>query len=184
MNLIFKTGITLAAGIFMCTGAYAQSSATASADALAKVIKPLSVQKMADMNFGRIVQNASLGTVKLGTDGAVTPSIDGLTYGGATAGAVPAAAEFSVGGEAGYGYSITLPATVTLTSLNLATPATMTATGFMVAVGADAATASPGTATLNDSGVGTFTVGATLAVGANQAVDDYRGTFNVTVNYN
>ena len=74
-------------------------------------------------------------------------------------------------GEPGQAYVITLPASATLSSGG----DTMTVDTFNHDAG--------GAPTL-PGGSDAFNVGATLKVGANQAVGTYSGTFDVTVNYN
>jgi hypothetical protein len=83
----------------------------------------------------------------------------------------PTSGVFTVTGAAGIGFSITLPATATITSgVN-----TMTVNAF---------TSTPsGTGTLV-AGTATVNVGATLNVAANQVAGSYTGTYPVTVNYN
>jgi hypothetical protein len=82
------------------------------------------------------------------------------------------AATFTVAGLASAGYSITLPASTTLTSGGN----NMTVNTF---------TSNPsGTGTLSGGGTQTLSVGGTLQVGASQPTGTYSGSFNVTVTYN
>ena len=154
-------------GLTFGTYAFAQSTATATANATARIITPISISKTADLNFGDVVASGSLGTVVLSTAGARS------TTGGASLGngAAVTAAAFTVNGQASATYAITLPASATVTSAGN----TMTVNAF----------------NSNPSGTGTLTggtqnllVGATLNVGASQATGTYSGTFDVTVTYN
>jgi hypothetical protein len=96
--------------------------------------------------------------------------------GGATLvsdGSTISAAAFDVTGAPNATYSISLPASATITAPG---PITMTVDTFV-------SNPTP-TGTLSGGGSQTLAVGATLQVGANQGQGSYTGTFNVTVNYN
>ena len=153
------------------TDASAQASATATATAT--IVTPISLTKTTDMNFGNVAVNATTpGTVLMTPAGARTPG-GGVTL-PATAGPVAAAA-FTVDGQAGYTYAITLP-TLPLQITNGS--ANMNVSLF---------TSTPSaTGTLDVSGTETLTVGATLTVGSAQAAGTYVSAtpFTVTVNYN
>lgn len=168
MSNILRT-ITVAGFALLVAGpALAQSSsATATANATANVVAAIAISKTTDMDFGKVVTGATLGTVVLSTAGARSAT-GGTKLGNAGA---TAAAAFSVSGESGATYAITLPTSSTLTS------------------GANNMTVN--TFTSNPSATGTLTggtqalaVGATLNVGASQASGAYTGTFDVTVAYN
>lgn len=166
--------------------AFAQSSAMATTSATARIYAPITITVTAyhggtGLSFGDIIPAAAAGSVRL------DPVADLRTPTGVTLPATNSmavhAAQFTVGGQANAAYAITLPTTpVTLTS----GANTMTASLFTTSVNGGAttaATASP----VGNTGVAAsqaFTVGATLAVGANQASGDYSGPFNVTVTYN
>jgi hypothetical protein len=126
------------------------------------------------MNFGDVVPDVDAsGTVVLST-------ISGRSVTGAvtTQGAVAAAAEFTVRGEVDATYSVTLPSGPV--ELNLADDSSaMEVTAFTSAPGTGA-----GSGSLENAGMETLLVGATLNVGANQAAGDYEGEFEVTVAYN
>jgi hypothetical protein len=145
---------------------------TATATSSATILTPISITKTADMNFGNVaVQSSTAGTVILSAAG--LRSTTGGTTLPATTGTVATAA-FTVEGESGYTYAITLPSSaLTITSgLN-----TMTVSSF---------TSSPSATGTLTGGSEDITVGATLNVAAAQASGTYiSGTpFNVTVNYN
>lgn len=152
---------------FLPIAANAQfSSDTDTASASVTIVSAISITKTVDMSFGDVVQGA--GTVVLATNNGRTAT--GNTKLGNAAGA--AAASFSVTGDSGATYAITLPSSaVTLTG-----PGTdMTVTAFQ---------SSPsGTSTLV-GGTDTILVGATLNVGATQTNGAYTGSFDVTVAYN
>ncbi|GEJ57363.1 DUF4402 domain-containing protein [Anaeromyxobacter diazotrophicus] len=120
-------------------------------------------------------QGLSFGAFAAGSGGAVTVSPTGSRA--ATGGVVllsarpGAAATFTVTGDPGLSFGLTLPAdgAVALTSGAHA----MALSGF---------TYLPATLSLG-AGSQVVSIGATLAVGAQQAPGSYAGTFDVTVNY-
>lgn len=166
------TKIFAAALVLLGSSVASLAQETATATATARIVTPISITKTVDMNFGNVaVQSATAGTVVM------TPSGVRSTTGGTTlpttAGTV-AAASFTVAGESGYTYAITLPTS----ALTISSGAnTMTVGTF---------TSSPSATGTLTGGSQTLTVGATLNVGAAQAAGTYTsGTpFNVTVNYN
>jgi hypothetical protein len=122
-----------------------------------------------NLSFGRFVANGG-GTVVLSPAGARSKTGGVVLLPGGTV----SAASFSLS-ETGTGKSlqwttITLPSTVTLSRSG---GGTMTLSGF---------TSSPSN-TFAGLTQTVLTVGATLAVGANQAPGAYTGTIQVTVNY-
>jgi len=147
----------------------AQASATATATAT--IITPITITKASDMNFGNVaVQAAVAGTVIMSPAG-VRSATAGVTLPG-TSGTV-SAASFTVNGQAGYTYAITLPVTLTINSgVNNMIVNTFTSTPTAI-----------GNLT---GGTESLTVGATLNVGAAQAPGVYTSAtpFTVTVNYN
>lgn len=164
-----KKSIVILAGLFLmifsANSVMGQNAKNATADAAANIISPMTITKNVDLNFGNIAAGTSAGTVELETDGVRTaanvilPSVTGTVT----------AAEFTVTGLPGSNYIITLPTTpVTIASGGN----NMTITTFT----------EDATNTLT-AGTETFKVGATLNVGAGQAVGLYEGTFDVTVDY-
>lgn len=161
------------------TGAMAQSSATGTGTATATVIRPITISNSTvDLAFGNIVPSGVAGTLQVSAAAVavVTPG-GGITQPVATPG-TRTAASFTVGGEGGFTYAITLPGVAqTITG---PAAATMTVTGF--------ASSPNATGTLSNAigaaGSETLYVGGTLNVGINQAAGNYTGTFSVTVAYN
>ena len=169
LRLSAALALVLSAGSFSKASAQASATATASAT----IVTPISITKNTDMNFGNVAVNATTpGTVLMTPAGARTPG-GGVTL-PATAGPV-AAASFTVDGQAGYTYAITLP------TLPLAI------TSGSNSMDVHSFTSSPSsTGTLDVNGTETLTVGATLDVDAAQAAGTYVSAtpFEVTVNYN
>lgn len=174
-----RNTLKLAAFVLLSAGAASAqtSSATATADATAAVVAAITITKDTggNMNFGEVVAGATAGTVVLAPDGTRTAT-SGTTLGNA-AGAQ--GAKFTVGGDVGATFAITLPST----SFNL----TRSAATETMAVGTF--TSSPSLTGTIATGGTALTVGATLSVGTTTTSPS--GTYNsaanalsVTVAYN
>ncbi len=152
---------------------FAQSSATAAAGA--NIITPIAITKVTDMNFGNVAVSASNGgTVILSTSSNRTTGGAGGTTLPATSGTV-GAAEFSISGQPGYTFVITLPSSCTITD---GSGHTMTVNSF---------TSNPSsTGTLSSGGTQNLKVSATMLVAAAQPSGTYTNSSGVpvTVNYN
>jgi Mat/Ecp fimbriae major subunit len=163
MNTKFlKAAILASTAAALGLGATSAQAATASATARAKILRQVTVTNTSDLQFGTIVTAATASTVAVSTAGARTCGA-GLVCSGATT-----AAGFNITGTSGQVVTISVPASVTLTSGTNNMSATLTS--------------SAATATLA-SNAASFTVGGTLSVGASQADGDYAGTFTATVDY-
>lgn len=142
----------------------------AEANAGAIVLRPLSLIKKTDMDFGTLITSATAGTATidpvtgaLATTGGVTP------VGNATS-----AATFIGAGSRNAPYQIRLPnKPITLTRVGGG--GTMTVTNWTL----DGAT----NRRVGPNEAFQFGVGAQLTVAANQADGTYVGTFDVTVHY-
>ena len=159
-----RTGLLVTA--VATAGAFASylQAATVSTTASANILQPIGISKVADLSFGDVYPDGTLaGTVTVDFAGA--RAFGGGASAGITAGA---AGEFTVSGEAGTTYVLTIPATVALTG---------TGTDMNLTLSNNS---------LGDltSGTETFQVGGTLDVGVAQTAGAYSATFDVTVNYN
>lgn len=152
--------------------ANAQNSATQNdVTAAAQIVAPISISKASDLNFGSIVRSVAGGTVVVAPSGSVTPTGVSMFTGAASIATAPAA--FTISGENGATYQVTLPADGDVVLSDGGTN-TMSLTAFT----------HNATGTFGASEE-TFKVGATLNVGANQAAGNYVSpAFNVTVAYN
>jgi hypothetical protein len=157
------------------TAAYAAGpTASVNTSADATVVAPIAITNLVNgnattLNFGQIAANAAPGTVNISSAGVLSsPNTPNLIVAGST-GSVPT---FTVTGSPNLAYTGTVPANVSLTG-----PAGSTA---MVAT----LTKSGGAASLSGTGQDTFTLSASLAVGAAQTPGSYHGTFAVTAAYN
>jgi hypothetical protein len=152
-------------------GVKAQSTATA--EASATIITPITILKTQDLKFGNIaVQQLTGGSVVL-TPGGVRNATGGVTLPTVTGDV--SAASFTVSGDGNRTFSISLPtAPITLTG----------GAGGTMSLGTFTSTPSA-TGTL-DAGSKIVTVGGTLTVSAGQSPGLYTNTSGlaITVNYN
>jgi spore coat protein U-like protein len=167
-TLIALTALAAIALLVPAGSAMAQSSASASATATATIITPIVLESSANLQFGNVVASTAAGTIVVAADATRTWT------GGATgiSGLPVSAAAFTVGGGANRTFTITLPASTTIS----AGTNNMTVDTFTSSLGASS--------TLDGSGAAALTVGGTLNVNASQPAGEYTGTFSVTVAYN
>jgi len=153
------------AAIALSAGAAQAAPVSATATAKAKILKQLTLTRTADLDFGTVVAGSTASTVAVSTASARTCGT-GLTCTGTVT-----AASFDIGGSNAAVVTVTGDNTVSLAN---GSGGTMSAT----------LTRSAATVTLINAAVGgSFQVGGTLSLAANQADGAYTGTFNVTVDY-
>jgi len=147
------------------------SQVTATATASATIVTPLAITKTADMNFGNLAVNTNPGTVVLTAAASPTrTSTGGVTLMG---GGTISAATFNISGLTGATYSVTLPASHTISfggnNMTVDNFTSSSTNGYTLTGGSDV-----------------LYVGATLNVNGSQAAGTYTsGTpFDVTINYN
>lgn len=130
--------------------------------------KPLSVILLQDLDYALVGSTNASGTVTIDSaTGTKTVAGGVLDFGG-----IHSRAYFEIHGEKNRSFTITLPASVTITS---AGGATTTITGFE---------STPAfTGTLAGNGKAFVYVGAVLQVGASQLDGIYNNLFDITVNY-
>src|SRR5690606_23742474 len=143
----------------LACGVKANAQSSASATATATIVTPITISKISDMNFGNVAVQATAGGTVVMTPAGARSATAGVTLPG-TAGTV-SAASFTVNGQSGYTYTISLPAAVTITD---AASNNMTVNNFT-------STPTP-TGTLT-GGTENLLVGATLVVAMNQAPGVY-----------
>lgn len=145
--------------------------ATDDVTAVAIIVAPITVTKTADFDFGWLTTSAAGGTVMMAAAGGLTPT-GGV---GVVAGGTAHVAAFDVTGQGTNLYTITWPASVTLTRV---LGGTLTLAAFTTAV----ATGTVGTLS---GGAQTFTAGGTLTIPANSVPGTYTSAdFLVRVTYN
>lgn len=170
---ILSVAVLAAAGAMLSAPA---AAADGNAIANAAVVRPNTLLKTDDLDFGTLVSGPTGGTVT------VSPVTNARTTGG---GVTP------VGGGAHRATFVGTGGRL-LIFVSGSTSVTLTRAGGgaapMIASLVRAATTSGGGvallgATLLPSGVQTYYIGGTLTIPANQPPGDYSGTFTLTVNY-
>jgi hypothetical protein len=161
-------GVALAA----LSGGALADSVTADVSASATLVRTLAVTSTSGLSFGTLAPSGTAGTVIVAPDGArsATGGVALLTANVGSAGAV------NLVGSAALAYSVTMPTSVTLAAVG-GGGQTMTLSSLTTNL-----TGSAGA--LGGTGNGSFNIGGTLAVGANQAVASYSGIVPVTISWN
>ena len=159
--------------------ACAQNTATLSTPSSATVFQPITLTQTSELSFGTVVRpspGGGSGTLAIAaSDGTRT-----LTGAGAMLNTGPnlsaRRATYTVGGEGGQTYSVTVPTTFNMTRTGGAETLTVTLTS----------TAASGTLSnaLGSAGTNTFGVGGSIVITETTASGAYTGSFNVTVAYN
>jgi hypothetical protein len=151
---------------------------SAGATSSTTVIAPITITKTADLRFGQFVQPTSGGQIDINVGGVV--DLTGITPSGLTSitqlGTGRGAGAFSVTGQAGRVYLVTLPP---------GAETFLTRSGGAETMKVSSIRRTGGTAnrTLSATGTDTLGLGGTLEVGANQAIGAYTGTITLTVTY-
>jgi hypothetical protein len=167
--------VATAFAVVAAGSASAQTSATQSTTTTVKIVQPITLTKNADLAFGTMVKpNSGANTVTVST-GSDTPTLTGPGD-AALAASTASRAAFTVGGEGGSAFSVTVPSSVTMTRTGGAQTLAVTLT----------ASSSSGTlsGSIGSSGSASFTVGGAFTATAGTASGDYTGAFNTTVAYN
>ncbi len=153
-------------------GGAAADSINADVNASALLVRTLAVASTTGLSFGTVAPSAAAGTVVIATDGARSAT-GGVTLLAANAGSAGA---ITLAGTPSLAYTVTLPSSVTLTAAG--------GGGQTMTISTLTSSLTGGAGTLNATGNGSFNIGGTLAVAANQAVASYSGTVPVTVTWN
>lgn len=133
----------------------------------ASVITPLTLSESSTLEFGQLQSSGTAGTV-------VIDAADGRTATGGTTleGGTVQSGTWSVQGEPSTAYTITLPESDVVLSSG---SDSMIVTDFTDSEG--------GSAVTDGAGTDSFSIGATLNVGADQAEGDYSGSYEITIAY-
>ncbi len=144
-------------------------AATQSGTVTTVALKPLSIVKISDLEFGEMIAGTTAGTA------VIDPNDDSRTMTGGTiaAGGGPKAAQFLTYGTRNSILQVNRGPLPVLTRVGGG--ATLTVTQLVLN--------GPVTRVVNPAGVLDLRVGGTLAVGASQLEGVYTGTFNITVTY-
>ena len=158
-----KRALLGAAIAALAMNASAAHAASATGTAKAKILRQITLTNTSDLQYATIISGATAATVAVSTAGARTCGT-GLTCTGTAT-----SANFNVAGTDGAVVLVSGDSSVTLNgSLGGTMASTLTYSAANITLGATG---------------GSFQVGGTLSVGANQAAGDYTGTFNVTADY-
>jgi hypothetical protein len=157
--------------------ALAQASATQSTNATGTIFQPILLAKNSDLSFGTVVRPASgTGTVTI----AAADGTRGITGAGALLNTGPNAAAgraaYTVTGEGGQSFSITVPASFGMTRTGGAETILVTLT--------PTATTGLLSGVLGATGTMAFGVGGSIPISNTTASGAYTGSFNVVVAYN
>jgi hypothetical protein len=166
-TITMKRALVGAAIAALAMNASAAQAASATGTAKAKILRQITLTNTSDLQYATIISGSTASTVAVSTAGAVSCGA-GLTCTGTTT-----AANFDIQGT---NNAVVLVGGDSSVTLNGSLGGTMTST---LTYSATSVTLTNGPGTVG----GSFQVGGTLSVGANQASGDYAGTFNVTANY-
>lgn len=160
-------GAVLAA---LATPAMAQNSATATAAGAVTVVQPISITKSTDLGFGTIVKPAS-GSATVTVSSAGVRTVVGSVAANATG---VSRALFNVFGEGASIFSITVPASFSMTSGANSLVVTTNSTASSLTLSGSAGA----------QGSNSFGVGGSFVLSSSTASGAYTGNFVVTVAYN
>lgn len=165
LSVLLVTAFSLALPM---KGFAADPTATASGEIFADVLAAYSVTKGSSLNFGKLIPTSTAGTVVINAAGTTATETNVVKAAGYTF----SAASFTISSSVNVNWSVAPISSQTL--IHETNPArTMTVNSFSLSA------SSGNTGTSN-----TFTVGATLNIGANQEIGKYNGSFPVTVTFN
>ncbi|MFZ4761428.1 MAG: DUF4402 domain-containing protein [Alphaproteobacteria bacterium] len=164
-NMAFAAMVAVGV-VFSVTPVLAQS-ASVNFTANAQIASSITISNTRALSFGNNTPGAG-GTVVVDAAGTRT------NVGTVAAGGTVASGQFSVSGAPSTAYSITLPATSTLTGPGAP---------MSVAFAASQLTGGSLTRTITNAGTDSFNLGGTLSVASTQASGSYSGIFTLTVAY-
>lgn len=172
-----KTKIRIASGLGAIAAmagvgdVHAQTTATATSSGSASLVDPFSANKVADLTFGTIVKpNAGTATVSVDASGNRTLSGGAVAVGGGAQ-----AAQFSLVGQGGSTYSVTVPGSFTMTY------GTSTLAVSTVNNSGGGGSLSGNSGTYTTAGFG---VGGSINLTPATPSGPYTGSFTVTASYN
>lgn len=142
--------------------------------AVAKVFRPISIAQSTALAFGKIVRPSSgSGTVSI----AAATGVRSLTGTGASglSSPVPTRATYTVSGEGGQAFSLTVPASFQMTGPG--TPLTVT-------LSSTASGAKTLSSVVGSAGTLAFSVGGSFPITSTTVSGAYQGSYAVTVQYN
>ncbi|MBU6394872.1 MAG: DUF4402 domain-containing protein [Sphingomonadales bacterium] len=170
------TGLS-SSSLSVTASASGATTGTNSGTASATVIRSITLSNSATLSFGRIVLPSSGSRTVTYSPTVRTVQLSGSGTGGATMSSpAPSLAAFSVAGEGGQSFTLTVPSSFTLSGPS---GSTVTITTLPSVTGAQTLSGS-----LGASGSLGFTVGGSFAMSATTQAGAYSGNFSATVQYN
>lgn len=160
----------------IAVNASAQISATATATANGTIVCPMTLNHSGtDLNFGSVIAGGSAGSMTVNPDGTFSYTGGASEYHGSATHVAPSAAQFTVGGQAGYHFHIDVPVAASV-ALGGGT------VNFVSNLDPPVDPAFP----VDNGGCVTMplNVGGTWTIPAGMAPGTYSSTFSVTVHYN
>lgn len=158
--------------------ACAQASATQPTTSSVTVYQPIQVSKQSDLSFGVVVRPATAagnGSVSISAVDGTRSVTNGVTAVNTTPAATRAA--FTITGEGGAAYSVSIPAQVTMLSGSNSIVVSLTTTY-------DSATSPKLGNSLGTTGTATFGIGGSIPITSTTPSGAYSVVFNTTVSYN
>lgn len=175
-SLSWAIGAAAALAMAQAAQAQAPSSASATAAGSATVVQPITLVKNTDLAFGSLVR-PSIGSNTVTID----PTTGARTLSGAgdaslTANQTSSLASYSVAGEGGATFSVTVPTSFSMTRTggSETLPVSLSASAVSGAL----------SGSIGSSGSANFSIGGSLPLSSATVAGDYTGTFDVTVGYN
>lgn len=176
-NVLIGALAGVASAISLGGIAHAQASASQATQSTVTVFRPITLTKNTDLSFGTVVRPATgSGTITISqTDGSRSLSGSGALL-STGPNASPGRATYTVNGEGGQTFSISVPANFNMTRSGGSETITVVLTP----------TATTGTLSnaLGQAGSSTFGVGGQIPINDTTASGAYTGSFTTTVAYN
>ena len=170
LRRIVPATVTALVFAMIASASHAQASATQTTTGTSTIIQPISITSSTGLAFGTVIRPAS-------GNGSVTidATTGARTFSGTVAGmtSTTSRAAYTVTGEGGMNYSISVPV-----NFNLTGPSTIQV--FLTS----SATSGTLSGSLGGTGTSTFGVGGNFMISNGTQTGVYSGTFNVTVSYN
>jgi hypothetical protein len=176
MSRFLKTAAAIAIISAIASPALAQSSASQSTTASVKIVQPISLAKNANLAFGTVVKPSSGSNTVTISNASDTPALTGGGDASLASASTTSRAAYTVTGEGGQTFNISVPASVTMTRSGGSETLSVTLTP----------SAASGTLSgaFGAAGTQTFTVGGAFTVASTTLSGNYSGSFSTTVAYN
>ena len=166
----------IATAIFLGVS-FSANSQTASSSAAATILEAMTLNNNTELDFGALSVPSTASVVVMSAAGVRSISSGDVTFIAHNTGTQ---ATFTVTAAGSTSYILTLPSTdVTITNTSTAQEMEVSAFNFISTDASD--TSSP--VAMPAAGSDTFNVGASLAMGTDEAIGLYTGTYDVTVAY-